>query len=194
MKRVVVSFLVIFALSSFVAAQDTKQEVTVQGTGFFTKESTGLGVADKPTYSGGLNLGYRYSLNHWLAVQGDYDYFSNAQRYSSPSNSTTIKSRVNAVTGSAVIKIPGSMKLKPYALVGGGVMIFDPRDASSLESQTRGTFVYGGGADYSITKHIAVRAQYRGFVYRTPDFELSSVKTDKFTHAAVPSAGLVFKF
>jgi hypothetical protein len=37
-------------------------------------------------------------------------------------------------------------------------------------------------------------AQYRGFVYKIPDFEMTSLKVDKYTHAAVPSAGLVVTF
>jgi len=39
-----------------------------------------------------------------------------------------------------------------------------------------------------------VRAQYRGFVYKTPDFEMASLKVNKYTHAAVPSVGMVFTF
>jgi len=45
-----------------------------------------------------------------------------------------------------------------------------------------------------ITEDIDLRAQYRGFVYKAPDFEMTSFKIDKYTHSAVPSAGLVFKF
>jgi hypothetical protein len=37
-------------------------------------------------------------------------------------------------------------------------------------------------------------AQYRGFVYKIPDFEMTSLKVDKYTHSAVPSAGLVVTF
>jgi opacity protein-like surface antigen len=193
MKRNV-TLTLFLAFCTFAAAQDLKREVTVQGSGFFTKQSTGLGVTHDPTYSGGLMVGYRYSLNKWLGVEGDYDYFSNSQKYLSSSNLTTIKTNVHAITGTAVLKIPTSFMLKPYALAGGGVMIFDPRDSTGGESQTRGTFVYGGGADLALTKRFAARAQYRGFVYRVPDFELSSIKTDKWTHSAVPSAGLVFTF
>jgi hypothetical protein len=45
-----------------------------------------------------------------------------------------------------------------------------------------------------MAKHIALRAQYRGFVYKTPDFEMTGLKVDQYTHSAVPSAGLVFTF
>jgi len=45
-----------------------------------------------------------------------------------------------------------------------------------------------------VARHIALRAQYRGFVYKIPDFEMASLKVDKYTHSAVPSVGLVFAF
>ncbi len=73
-------------------------------------------------------------------------------------------------------------------------MVFDPRHNFGGGSQARGTFVYGGGADYPLLRHILLRTQYRGFLYKIPDFETSSLKIDKFTHAAVPSAGIVLAF
>jgi hypothetical protein len=73
-------------------------------------------------------------------------------------------------------------------------MFFDPRSGSVGKEQTRGTFVYGGGLDVPMPKHFFLRAQYRAFVYKIPDFELASLKLNKYTHSAVPSAGLVFAF
>jgi hypothetical protein len=43
-------------------------------------------------------------------------------------------------------------------------------------------------------KHVALRAEYRGFIYKIPDFETSALNMDKFTHAAAPSAGIVLTF
>jgi opacity protein-like surface antigen len=192
MKRFIVGLTVLLAIGSTGWAQEAKQEVTVQGSGFFTKDTTGDGVTNKPTYSGGFLAGYRFNLNRRFAFEGDYDYFRNAQKFSS--NVAQIKTNVNAVTGVAVVKFPKVSIFKPYALAGGGAIIFDPHDAKSIETQARGTFVYGAGADVPLMKRLAFRAQYRGLVYKTPDFGLSGTKTDKFTHSAVPSAGLVFIF
>jgi len=63
-----------------------------------------------------------------------------------------------------------------------------------VNTENRGVFVYGGGFDVPMGKHIALRAQYRGFVHKIPDFEMASLKVDKYTHSAVPSVGLVFTF
>ena len=192
MKRTAVVLGLLLAFGSFVWAQEAKNEVTIQGEGFFTKDSTGKGVENNPTYSGGFLAGYRYNLNHRFALEGDYDYFRNSQDY--PKSDTKIKTNVSAITGAAVVKLPEFKKVRPFALAGGGGIIFNPHDAKSIETQARGAFVYGGGADVPITKHVALRAEYRGLVYKAPDFDRGDLKTDKFTHSAVPSAGLVFTF
>jgi opacity protein-like surface antigen len=191
MKRFIVGLTVLLIIGVSAWAQEAKNEVTIQGSGFFTKDTTGDGVTNKSTNSGGLMAGYRFNLNRRFAFEGDYDYFRNSQKFSGMAR---IKTNVNAVTGVAVVKLPKVSMFKPYALAGGGAIIFDPRDAKSIDTQARGTFVYGAGADVPLMKRLAFRAQYRGLVYKTPDFSLSGTKTDKFTHSAVPSAGLVFTF
>jgi outer membrane immunogenic protein len=197
MNRITVSGCILLLLSLSAWTQEVREELTIQGSGFFPKE-TESGIASKPTYTGGVLAGYRFHINGWLAVEGNYDYFRNSQKYSTSAGSAFVPTNVHAVTGLAVFKIPtsGLMKyyLRPYALAGGGAMIFDPHDINSVSKQTRGSFVYGAGADMPLGMHIAIRAEYRGFVYKVPDFGLSPLRVDKFTHAAVPSAGLVFTF
>ena len=198
MKRITVSGCILLLLSLSAWTQEVRQELTIQGSGFFPKETTESGIASKPTYSGGVLAGYRFHINGWLAVEGNYDYFRNSQKYSTSAGSASVPTNVHAVTGLAVFKIPtsGLMKyyLRPYALAGGGALIFDPRDTNSVSKQSRGSFVYGAGADMPLAMHIAIRAEYRGFVYKVPDFGLIPLRVDNFTHAAVPSAGLVFTF
>lgn len=195
MKRTLLFFsLLALAAASCWAQEESRHEVTVQGSGIFGKTTTGSGVQNKPTNTGGFMAGYRFNINKWLSAEGDYDFSSNSQKYVTSSGNFRTQSYIHGVTGTAVIKLPTFGNLKPFAVAGGGALVFDPRNTPSIERQTRGTFVYGGGADVPVMRHIAVRAQYRGFVYKTPDFGLSQLKTDKFTHAAVPSAGLVFTF
>jgi len=189
--------LVLFGISSW--AQEFRHEVTVQGSGFFKKQTTAGGITDEPTNSGGVMAGYRFNLKNWLAVEGDYDYFRNDQKFLASSGTTFIPMNVHAATGTAIVKLPSfkvpAVKIvAPFVLAGGGAMFFDPRGGSVSKEQTRGTFVYGGGVDVPMSKHFLVRAQYRGFIYKTPDFEMTSLKLDKYTHSAVPSAGLVFTF
>ena len=75
-------------------------------------------------------------------------------------------------------------------------MVFDPRNTSiaGAQRQARAAFVYGGGLDYDLTHHLVLRAEYRGLVYKAPDFNLAGLNTDKVTHLAQPSAGIVIRF
>lgn len=64
-----------------------------------------------------------------------------------PSRHLVSDANVHAPTGAAVFKILVSSFFTPCALVGGGMMMFQPRGTSSLSDQTRRTFVYGDGID-----------------------------------------------
>jgi len=188
---------ILLGMSSW--AQEARNEVTVQGSGFFQKQTTNGGITNEASNSGGVMAGYRFNLKNWLAVEADYDYFRNHQNFVSSSGTTFAQMNTHAATGVAIVKLP-SLKLpalkvvSPFVLAGGGAMFFDPRGGSISKEQTRGTLVYGGGLDVPISRHFLVRAQYRGFIYKIPDFEMTNLKIDKYTHSAVPSAGLVFTF
>jgi hypothetical protein len=51
------------------AQEEVPQEVSVQGTGFFTKDSAGNRISQHATDSGGFLVGYRFHFNRWLAAQ-----------------------------------------------------------------------------------------------------------------------------
>jgi outer membrane immunogenic protein len=185
-------------LSLRAVAQEVRSEVSVQGTGFFTKDASGNGIRDKATETGGLQIGYRYYITRWLAAEANYGYDRNTQSYIG-STSARVQSNIHQITGSAVVKLPGFARIQPYALAGGGGLMFDPTNnaggtSAGATSQTRGAFLYGGGADYAFTRHLSLRAEYRGFVYKAPSFNLASLKTDTWTHTAQPSVGIVFRF
>ena len=44
-------------------------EVSVQGTGFFTKDGNGDGIKNQATETRGLLIGYRYSITRWLVAK-----------------------------------------------------------------------------------------------------------------------------
>src|ERR1700745_1689468 len=91
--------LFLFGISSW--AQEVRHEATVQGSGFFQKQTTAGGITNKPTNSGGVMAGYRFNLNNWLAVEGDYDYFRNHQTFSWSSGTTFLPMNVSPAAGGA---------------------------------------------------------------------------------------------
>jgi opacity protein-like surface antigen len=198
-KRATIAVVALVLLVSMSAvAQEMRSEISVQGTGFFTKNNDGNGVRNQATESGGFLVGYRYDINRWIAAEGAYGDSRNTQIYSGLTT-VRVQANVQQITGAAVLKLPGFHRVLPFVLGGGGALIFDPTNNAGgtvlgAPLQARGAFLYGGGADYVFSKHLSLRAEYRGFVYEAPDFNVVSLNTGSWTHVAQPSAGFVFRF
>ena len=200
-KLVVTAILGILVSASGALAQEGRwQEVSVQGTGFFTKDSSANGINQHATDAGGFLLSYRYHFNRWLAADGSYGYARNTQQNFTSSGPFGVQANVHQVTGALVATAPRRIfRLDPYVLAGVGTLVFDPTGnvgafVSGAQSQAKAAFVYGGGADYDLSKHFTLRAEYRGFVYGRPDFDLAALHSGATTHTAQPSAGIVFRF
>jgi hypothetical protein len=133
-------------------------------------------------------------------VESNYGYDRNTQEYFGGFGESRVQANVHAVTGDLVFKLPLPIRrISTYALTGGGDLIFDPTGNNSgsvpgASPQGKGAFLYGAFADDALTRHFSLRAEYRGFVYKSPDFGLSALNTDSWTHTAQPSAGIVFRF
>jgi outer membrane immunogenic protein len=198
-KRGIAITLGIMLLLSITAfAQEVRSEISVQGTGFFTKDTNNNGVQNQTTQSAGVLFGYRYNINRWLSAEANYGWTRNSQQYFGSFGTTAVRANVHQITGAGIIKLPTIARFQPYVMAGGGALIFDPTDAASnfqdATQQTRGAFLYGGGVDYNLTRHLGLRAEYRGFVYKQPCFNLTGLDSNTWTHTAQPSAGFVFKF
>jgi opacity protein-like surface antigen len=195
---VLAGFVVLLTLGA--TAQESRSEVSLQGTGFFTKDTNGQGISRSTTDTGGFQVGYRYHIKRWLAAEGDYGFDRNTQRYFSGFGEARVQSDVHAVTGDLVLSLPFSIsRFSPYVLAGGGSLIFHPTGNSNgfvpgATNQAEGAFLYGAGTDYALSRHFSIRAEYRGFVYQNPDFGLRALNTNSWTHTAQPSAGIVFRF
>ncbi len=138
----------VFALAAIVVfgalsawAQETKYEFTVQGSGIFPKQTSKGALTSKPTSSGGFMAGVRVNLGNRFAVEGDYDYLRNSEKFFSSSGLTRIPMNLHAVTVTGIVRLPIFRNIRPFALAGGGLMVFDPREAFGTSSQERGTFV-----------------------------------------------------
>lgn len=174
-----------------------RNEVSVQGTGFFTKDSQGNGLSQHNTDSGGLLVSYRYHFNRWFAADASYGYARNTQQNNTPTGILDVQANVHQATGALVVTFPRKvLRLNPYLLAGAGALVFDPTGnaGAGASRQAKAAFVYGGGVDYKVFNHVYLRAEYRGLVYDRPDFGLAALHSGATTHTAQPSAGIVFRF
>jgi opacity protein-like surface antigen len=191
-------FVILLTLGA--TAQESRSEVSLQGTGFFTQDTNGQGVSRTTTNTGGFLVGYRYHFNRWLAGEANYGYDRDTQRYFSTGGLSRVQSDVHTATADAVISLPFRIaRLSPYVLGGGGSLVFHPTGnaggfVSGADTQAKGTFLYGGGVNYALSRHFSLLAEYRGYVYKDADFGVRALNTDSWTHTAQPSAGITFRF
>jgi opacity protein-like surface antigen len=190
----------VMLLTRGATAQENRSDISLQGTGFFTRDTSGNGISRATSDTGGFLVGYRYHINRWFSAEGNYGFDRNTQKYFGGFGESRVQADVHQVTGDLVVNLPLPIRrVSTYALAGGGGLIFRPtRNGGGFvpgaDSQTKGAFLYGAGADFALTHHFSLRAEYRGFVYKNPDFGLAALHTNSWTHTAQPSAGIVFRF
>ncbi len=181
------------ALPAF-AQEAGRSEVSVQALGSFVKTTTDNGVQQGATDSGGVLANYRFFFTNNNGVEVNYGYSLNTQTYGLPTGPLGVKAHQDEVTAAYVYRHPLA-HFTPFAEAGVGGLVFDPTDAPGASTQARAAFVYGGGADFNLTKRVFLRAEYRGLVYNSPTFDLSeALGTDRVTHRAEPSVGFGYRF
>jgi opacity protein-like surface antigen len=105
-----------------------------------------------------------------------------------------VNTNSHEVSGAYVFRMP-MRNVTPFALAGAGAMVFDPKDFLGANTQTRPAFIYGAGADWNLSQHVFVRAEYRGFVYSSPTYDLPVLAgLDRISHRAEPSVGFGYRF
>ncbi len=167
-----------------------RQDVAVQASGSFVSTTTHNGIDNTATNSGGVLASYRYFFSKHHGVEADYGYALNTQSY----GALGLKTNSHEVSGAYVFRMP-FRRVTPFALAGVGALVFNPKDFRGANTQTRAAFVYGVGADLNLTHRIFMRAEYRGFVYNSPTYDLPALAgLDRVTHRAEPSIGFGYRF
>lgn len=176
------------------AQEAGRNEVSVQAFGSFVKSTTSNGIPQDATNSGGVLANYRFFFSNSHGVEVNYGYSLNTQSYGLTTGPLGVKSNQHEVTAAYVYR--HSMRgFTPFVEAGAGALVFDPTDAPFASAQARAAFVYGGGADLNLTRRVFLRAEYRGFVYNSPTFDLTAAQgADRITHRAEPSIGFGYRF
>lgn len=210
---VAVAALLLFVASGL--AQDN-WDVNLGGAAVVTKQATGNGTTQTATKSGAYLITARHRFTARSSVELNYARTANSQEYLSSPLNFRIQGTVGEISGAYVFSLFQTPKLQPFLLAGAGVLIFYPSYSSNTINgvqtylpavrQSKPAFLYGGGVDYAVfsslplvrgfplSNHLALRLQYRGLVYKAPDFGIQNLFTGEHGHMAEPSLGLVVKF
>jgi outer membrane immunogenic protein len=195
----------ILALASFAAAQDVERfNFGLSGAGVFSKTSTSSDgfLTLKPTTSGAQIGSFRWRLNHLHGLEVNIGHTKNSQVFTLPPNSFRVGTGITELSGDYVLSPMHRDRWEPFLFGGAGVLRFNPGSTYingllalfPVKQQTALGFVYGGGTDYRLWKFVSLRLQYRGVIYKTPNFGQPNLATHAKGHLAEPAFGIVIKF
>jgi hypothetical protein len=189
-----------------------RAELFVNGFGLFGNGTSGNAINQQETQSGGVSVGYRFHLNAVSALEGRYGFSRDSQKYTIGGTGGTVSSvpaYLSEVSASYVYILPKSRYLQPFLEGGGGLVLLVPGNygggstasnslyggtSSGLQTQAKGMFVYGGGADVPLMSRVSFRIEVRSLIYKTPDFGTVTFQTNSFSFLYEPSLGVTYHF
>ncbi len=213
-KTILLGVLMLSAAAG--VAQESRQDVSFSGTGLFGPTIHGpASVVTNSTASLGLLTSYRFMLTPHSALELNYSFTQNNQKYcigggcipgapppyvSNQVNyySYRIHSRVQEITGAYVFS--WTMKrYNPFMEAGIGTLIFTPvLDNETTELGTKSTkgitALLGGGLAYELSPSFDIRAEYRAFLVKTPAFGESNIVTNRYEFLSMPTIGVAYHF
>ena len=136
MKRAFLGFLITTAIAvsatTALAQVEEPSQVSIQGTGLFTKRSTDRTPGHDATDSGGFLVGYSYQFSRWFGAEANYGWTRNTQNYLTLGGTPALQADFHEITGALVAHIPANVRhLRPYVLGGAEPWFSIPRASSS---------------------------------------------------------------
>lgn len=201
MLRTVGVVAVCLLAAGIAVAQEAKADVTLSGMAVFSKNTSGNGIDQAVTNSGGFLASFRYNMRGRSGVEFNYGFLRDSQLYTNTSSLAFNEQQANVheLSGAYVYRLNRVWKVNPFVLGGGGFLIFKPISTSTLSvpgasTDVKGTFLYGAGVNYRLTDSLGLRLQYRGLLYKSPDFGVSTVSAGTWANTAEPSVGITLRF
>lgn len=202
-KQAGIAVAALLVLTSFGWGQDEgRWDVSLNAVGLFAKQTSGNGTTQIPTKNIGFLATGRLRFAKKSSLEANWGRGNDSQNYVTSSLQYRIPTTLSEFTGAYVFTPMETKRFKPFLLLGGGVLVFNPDNTlisgipQAFEGirQTRPAVLYGGGVDYHLVSFLALRLQYRGLFYSPPDFHLAGLFTGKQGHMAEPGIGLVVRF
>lgn len=156
------------------------------------KYTIGGTVSSIPTYLSEITGSYVYrytklhSLQPFAEAGGGIVHFSPGN-YGSGSSSS---GNPGESAGGGIYVPPHTTSAPPQA---NDVPVYTG-GSPGVGSQTRPTFVYGVGVDFPLSSHFFLRAEYRGLLYKQPDFNITGLQTNAVGILSEPTLGFAYRF
>jgi outer membrane immunogenic protein len=197
-KMMLLGVLMLSAAAGY--AQESRQDVSFSGAGIIAPTIHGAAnVVQSSTDALGLLLSYRYMLTPRSALELNYSFGQDNQKYATSFEPyARVHSRQQEVTGAYVYSL-NFKRYSPFAEAGVGTLIFTPvldNETNLLGTKsTKGLAgLFGGGLAYELSPSFDLRVEYRGFVTKTPSFGETNFSTNRYEVISMPVFGVAYHF
>ena len=200
-KMMLLGVLMLSAAAGY--AQESRQDVSFSGTWFFAPQINAPGgIQANSTGSLGLLASYRFMLTPHSALELNYGFAQNQQKYKvsfNGANGQRIHSRAAGGHGGLCVQ-PELQAVQP---VSAGrrrhhVLYADSWTTRRRPWTPRRTTgiggLFGGGLAYELSPSFDLRLEYRGFVSKAPDYGVGDFKTNIYQVFSMPAFGVAYHF
>jgi outer membrane immunogenic protein len=182
-------------------AQESRQDVSISGTVAFAPQITGNSVQKNSSMTIGLLASYRYMLTPRSALEINYGYQQNTQYYQVFGKKNGGIHVLQQEFSAAYVFNLNFKNFNPFVEAGPGAVVFDPlldSGTSDLDAKRNTSIggLFGGGLAYELSPSFDIRAEYRGFLVKTPNFSLpgNTFNTNRYEVISTPSIGIAYHF
>ena len=197
-KTMLLGALLLSAAAGY--AQESRQDVSISASGNFSPEihgATGTFITTNDTL--GALVSYRYLLTPRSGIEANYGYTQNTPIYTIPG---TIVNQIHTRQqefSAAYVYTQTYKRYNPFIEGGVGSMFFSPiRDFQTQNIDVKRTTVLGGvfgaGVAYELSPSFDIRAEYRGFVGKTPNLGYEPFTTNRYRVLSMPTIGIAYHF
>jgi outer membrane immunogenic protein len=197
-KMMVLGVLMLSAAVGY--GQESRQDVSFSGTGVFSPVIHGAAnVQQSATGALGLLLSYRYMLTPHSALELNYSFAQDSQKYATSFEPyARIHARQQEITGAYVYSL-NFKRFSPFVQAGIGTLVFTPildNGTNLLDTKsTKGIAgLFGAGVAYELSPSFDVRLEYRGFLTKTPSFGEGDFQTNRYEIISMPALGVAYHF
>jgi opacity protein-like surface antigen len=207
MKRKSLWLVLLPALTLCAAAQESRQDISISGSGVIGVSVPGLPAATSNSALGGL-VSYRFMVTPRSGLEANYQYSQTQYQYTgfyncqNPNGSSCpslfVHTRQQEISGAYVYNMTFG-NFNPFAEAGVGGYVFSPiKDPGTsifdvAQNTNIGAF-YGVGVAYQISPSFDIRAEYRGLIIKIPSFSLPGARTGVYQNVSDPVIGIAYHF
>lgn len=209
------AFVAAVVLALCCATAQAQTDVALSGFATMTSSTSGFGTQQTPHNSGGGLVELRHIVNPLVGVEAALSFNLADQSYA-PNGTNCfpvcgqppleVSGKTTQFTGDWIFSLKTG-NLRPFALAGVGFAFTIPgtsptaKDSAghvlpaySVNTVVRPAFVYGGGLDYSFSRHWGLRLQIRGNTTKAPQLLNLYPSTTKYTQVYEPTGGVFYRF